>query len=145
MRYEKGICTKCGLPKLIVNKRLGLCALDDRKRKASLYATRRKEKAKKGKIVDKAEMAKFFKYYWGKYTNHICFETGEPLYQYKSYYLHHLLFKEKYPQFAFKEDNIVYLSLLQHSLYHSLTTAEREKQFPKVTKKLNEIKQKYLG
>lgn len=143
--YEKGICSKCGLPKLIVNKRLNLCALDDRKRKATIYAIRRKEKAKRGEKVDKAEMAKFFKYYWNKYSDHRCFETGEPLYFYKSYYLHHCLEKQDYPELAFKEDNIIYLSLILHSNWHSLTDSEKEKQMPKTWKKTNETKKKYLG
>lgn len=145
MRFKLGICSKCGELKLIVNKGLKLCAKDDWKRKATLYASRRKERAKQGKVVDKAEMAKFFKKYWEKYLDHRCFESGEPLYYYKSYFIHHLLFKEPYPQFAYKEDNIIYLSHLNHALYHSLTEAEREKQFPKTTKRLHDIRKKYLG
>lgn len=143
MGYKWGICSECGQPKIIVNKRLGLCALHDIKRKAKIYAERRKEKAKQGLVVDKTEMAKFFKYYWEKHTDRRCFETGEPLYYYKSYYLHHLLEKQPYPQLAFKEDNIVYLSHLQHSLWHSLTDSERQKQMPKTYKRYLYIKNKY--
>lgn len=143
--YKIGVCAKCKLSRTIVHKSFKLCWLCNEKRKTKLYAERRKEKAKQGKVVDKAEMAKFLKAYWAKYTDRRCYETDENLYYYKSYYIHHLLFKQKYPQFAFKEDNLVYLSHFQHALYHSLTEREREEQFPKTTKRLYEIRKKYLG
>lgn len=144
-KLKLGICSKCGELKLIVNKGLKLCAKDDLRRKDALYASRRKERAKQGKVVDKAEMAKFFKKYWAEHTDRRCFESDEPIYTYRSYHFHHCLEKHLYPKLAYEESNIIYLTLYFHSLWHSLTEKERAKQMPKTWKKYEQTKKRFLG
>lgn len=143
IKYVIGICRCCGQEGWITNKSLGLRLWCDNKRKSALYRKRRKEREKKGEKTDRTKLAKFFKHYWETHPNHVCYETGEPLYFYKSWYIHHLIEKDGREDLAFKEDNIIYLSQQQHSLWHNLAESEREKKMPKTYQKWIETKQKY--
>lgn len=143
IKYEYGICSKCGFPKLITQKSLYLCTSCNRKRLAKKAYSRLKEKIRQGKVSDKDRVRRFFKKYWKKHLPHVCFETGQPLFVYHGWHLHHLLPQEDFPQYALNEDNIVYLSLSLHRLWHDLTDEKRQHQMPKTWAAYNKIKKKY--
>ena len=143
IKYEQDICWGCDLPKLITHKGLHLCTSCNQKRLAKLYRARLKERIKSGKITDKQRLARFFKKYWRDHIERRCFESDEKLYSYRSWHLHHLLPKEDYSEYAYNTDNIIYLSLEMHALWHSLTDNERQQQMPKTWAAYVKIKTKY--
>lgn len=143
IKYKEDICWGCNLPKLITQKSLHLCTSCNNKRLSKSYRERLKKRIKEGKITDKQRLSRFFKKYWSKYKEHVCFESGEKLYYYSSWHLHHLIEKGPHPELAYKEDNIVYLTLQYHSLWHSSTDEQKKKLMPKTYKRYLEIKLKY--
>lgn len=73
-----------------------------------------KNKVNDGK-VELSEMSKFFLRIWNK-RKHVSEISGEILYSPpSSAYFHHILPKEKYPEICYCEDNIVILSLDEHT------------------------------
>lgn len=84
-----------------------------------LKRTPLKRTGKKRKKSQYAEDVKFYSKIWS-FRPHICYETGiylgvEP----RSYMFHHVLEKEKYPEFRHEVWNIVLLGWDAHNQVHS--------------------------
>ena len=115
----------------------GLCAKHKpRKRIATQNLTKsvKKEKA----IRDISEMQEFFLQIWKKKLHYsevsMDYLGKEPL----SVFFHHILAKEKYPQAAFDEENIILLTLDEH------TNVENDMyKYEEVNKRREQLKQKY--
>jgi len=115
----------------------GLCANHKpRKRIATQNLTKsvKKEKA----IRDISEMQEFFLQIWKKKLHYsevsMDYLGKEPL----SVFFHHILAKEKYPQAEFDEENIILLTLDEH------TNVENDMyKYEEVNKRREQLKQKY--
>lgn len=78
------------------------------------------------KLVDNTKMFEFFLSLWDKRADSngdcICFETGEKmsrsLYRDNTMCYHHLLFKSRYPEYKFAENNVVIILPKIHMLTH---------------------------
>lgn len=94
-----------------------------------------------------AEMHKFFKEVWDKREDEngdcYCYETGRQLpvshFRQNSCCYHHIIPKNKYPEFAFEEWNIVIL----HPDIHTQVEMDIDK-CPRVKELTRKIKQEYL-
>lgn len=94
---------------------------------------------KKEKVIrDISEMQQFFLQIWKKRL-HLSEVSGLPLVgEPLSVYFHHILPKEKYPQAAFDEENIILLTLDEH------TNVESDMyRYEEVNKRREKLKQKY--
>jgi len=107
-----------------------------RKRIATQNLTKsvKKEKA----IRDISEMQEFFLQIWKKKLHYsevsMDYLGKEPL----TVFFHHILAKEKYPQAAFDEENIILLTLDEH------TNVESDMyKYEEVNKRREQLKQKY--
>jgi hypothetical protein len=94
---------------------------------------------KKEKVIrDISEMQEFFLQIWRKKLHYsevsMDYLGKEPL----SVFFHHILPKEKYPQAAFDEENIILLTLDEH------TNVESDMyRYEEVNKRRDKLKQKY--
>ena len=142
--YKKGTCKgDCGKSDvLLVHKSLGLCQFCDMKRKMKKYAEKRKERVKTGEKADKNKLQRFYKTVWEK-SEPYCYETGERLWRYHSWHVHHVLHKEDYPLLAFNEDICVLLTLEQHMKWHDLAKSDRPRFMPRTWAKYLELCNKY--
>lgn len=143
VKLKQGICSSCGKDKLIINKSKKLCFICNNKASMARQALRKAKRIADGKAVDLTKMARFYKTFWRNSKQHVCFETGEPLYVYRAWHVHHLLEKKDYPHLAYNEDICVLLTLNQHALWHSLTDEDRAIKMPKTYAKYLQLKQKY--
>lgn len=77
---------------------------------------RRKLAERKTDDPDKVVMKFFFVSVWEslKREQRKCFETGEPIFEPRSFNFHHVLPKEVYPQYRFSIWNIVLLTWQKH-------------------------------
>ena len=94
---------------------------------------------KKDKVIrDISEMQEFFLQIWKKRLHYsqisMDYLGKEPL----SVFFHHILPKEKYPQAAFDEENIILLTLEEHDQVEMDPTRYEE-----INKKREKLKQKY--
>lgn len=102
-----------------------------------------RKKAKPSKPAKQYEnLEPFYKAVW-EMLPHVCYETGQQLYNYHNYHVHHLLEKKYYPAYKLNHDVCVLLTLEQHSRWHTLPPSELEAKMPKCWAKLQELKQKY--
>lgn len=144
IKLEVKICKGCGLPKTITNKSKCLCLICNLKRLAKLSYARKKKQVEKGDRINPMKLNTFFALFWASHTKKVCFESGEPIYNYTKSNCHHLLEKSKYPQFALINENCVLLTWAQHNLWHSLTEEKRAEQMPNTYQRYLQIKDKYL-
>jgi hypothetical protein len=94
---------------------------------------------KKERVIrDISEMQQFFLQIWKK-RQHLSEISGLPLIgEPLSVYFHHILPKEKYPQAALDEENIILLTLDEH------TNVESDMyRYEEVNKRREQLKQKY--
>lgn len=140
--YKKGTCKgDCGREDvLIVNKSLCLCQWCNQKRLVKRYNENRNKKVKNGTKARVPES--FYKKVWNNQP-HFCYETGEPLYTYRNWHVHHVLHKEDYPEHALNPDVCVLLSLDVHATWHNLAPSDRPKYMPKTYKRYIELLIKY--
>lgn len=143
IKYKYGYCNACGDWKLIIHKSLHLCFTCNEKRKTKKYAERRKKRVGEGQKADKAALTKFYREVWDRHTEHKCYESGERLWVYRKWHVHHLLHKEDYPELAFNHDICILLSLEQHALWHTISPSDRKLKMPKTYAKYLEILKKY--
>lgn len=70
---------------------------------------------------EKERMWEFFLEIWDE-REHICFESGEPIYgQPLTLYFHHVLEKDLYPEYKFCKWNIVLVTWAVHDNIHRLS------------------------
>ena len=74
---------------------------------------------------------------WGKHL-HQSEISGEKLYGFSSAYLHHILYKGKYPQAAFDSENIIILTMQEHANVH--ITPNR---YPEINRRREYLMEKY--
>lgn len=133
--YKRGSCSECERDDvLIVQKSLKLCSFCNAKRLTKRYNEKRKDKVTAGEKADKTKLVKFYKEVWDR-NPPLCYETGERLWNYNKWHVHHVLEKQDYPHLAFDHDVCVLLTLEQHSLWHSIAPSDRPKKMPKTFKK----------
>lgn len=142
-KLKNGICKGCGKSTLIVQKSKGLCLLCNTKLSLERQRQRKLLKINKGIIVDPKRINIFYQNFWNTQPIKICYETGVPLYTFKSWHVHHLLEKKDYPQYAYNMDVCVLLSLESHSLWHSLIEIDRKLRMPKTYEQYLKTKHKY--
>jgi 5-methylcytosine-specific restriction endonuclease McrA len=142
IKYKEGICAGCGETKIIYNKSKKLCPRCNTIRLVNQSKLRMEKKVKEGKALDYNRLNKFYKEVWDS-QNKVCWESGEKLYTFHKWHIHHLLEKDKHPEAAFDIDNCVLLTLEQHSLWHHLTDKRREMLMPNTYTKYLHIKEKY--
>lgn len=104
---------------------------------------RRVSNKRKGRIEEGKEQRKkdhlFYQEIWEK-RPHVCYESGQPLGEEAlTVYFHHVLPKEKYEEYRYKEWNIVLLSFQVHS---SIEVGGMDKA-PKVKELYLELYEKY--
>lgn len=143
IKYKNDICSGCSKDRLIVNKSKKLCLFCNQKASVERSRIRRKERIAQGKELDKSKLARFYKKFYEEHPTKTCFETNEPITNYRSWNCHHLLEKRHYPQYAFLNDICVLLTLEMHALWHSLDEQNRCEKMPKTYKQYMTIKEKY--
>jgi len=140
INYKYGICSDCGRESLIVQKALCLCQFCNSKRLTKKYAENRKKKVEKGTKASVPD--RFYKMVWAM-NDHVCYETGEPLYTYHKALVHHVLHKEDYPELALKLDVCVLLTWQAHSNWHTMAKSDRKDKMPKTWAKYLELCKQY--
>lgn len=111
--------------------------------KASIARSKARKKLKEPKEAKKYEnLEPFYKQVW-EMQHKVCYESGQQLYNYHNWHVHHLLEKKHYPEYKLNPDVCVLLTLEQHSKWHTLPPSELETKMPKCWAKLQELKQKY--
>lgn len=141
--YQKGDCSKCGRNRLIANKSKKLCVFCNKLASIERTKERKKKLIEQGKAIDYDKLNDFYLDFWNSFEEKKCFETGENLYQFNKWHIHHILEKRDYPQHALNEDVCVLLSLEQHSLWHSLSEERKKALMPKTYKRYLELIEKY--
>ena len=103
-----------------------------------LYATQRNMDLYEKVLSDTIQMQKFFLQIWKKRA-HKSEVSGESLgSEALSIFFHHILSKEKYPQAALDEENIILLTLNEHN------TVENDMyKYDEVNKRREQLKKKY--
>lgn len=130
INYKEGICSQCNEYKLIIQKSLNLCTSCNQKRLTKKYHENRKKKVNNGQKADKTKLQSFYREVWDR-NPPFCYETGQPLWNFKSWHIHHVLHKEDYPELAFNHDTCVLLTLEMHSTWHTIAPSDRAKYMPK--------------
>lgn len=144
IKYEEGICSECGLPKLITQKSLCLCTGCNQKRLTKRYNENKKKRYTDGRKADKEKLQTFYRQVWDSMEGkHICYESSSQLWKFNKWHVHHVLDKESYPDLAFNIDVCVLLTLEQHALWHNLAPSDRRKKMPKTYSKYLELLKKY--
>jgi hypothetical protein len=140
--YKRGTCQgECGREDvLIVQKTLKLCQFCNQKRLTKRYNQKRNLKVKQGEKAKVPES--YYKKVWAANPK-VCFESGQPLYSYKNWHVHHCLHKEDYPHYALYDDVCVLLSLEYHALWHALAPSDRQRRMPNTHKRYIELCIKY--
>lgn len=141
--YKKGICSKCGEVNIIYNKSKKLCPRCNTLRLVLLAKEREKKKIDSGRAIDYKLIDKFYKKFWDSQVNKVCFETGEKLYKFHKWHVHHLIPKKKRVDLAYNFDNCVLLTLEMHSLFHSLSRKDLKEKMPKTYERLTQIEKMY--
>lgn len=140
-KYKLGICSCHGKERLIYNKRKNQCyygyVAESRKRTLE-------RKRKKGTLIDKVALQKFYKQFWDSQPVKVCYETEEPLFKFRSWHVHHIIEKAPHPEHIFNMDVCVLLTLQMHRLWHDLAEEDRPIQMPKTYARYIELKNKYL-
>lgn len=141
--YKYGICSNCNEPdKLIVQKSLRLCQGCNQRRLTKRYREKRQTKVLSNEKADKTKLTSFYREVWDE-NPHFCYESGDPLYKFKSWHVHHILHKEDFPELAFNHDICVLLTLEMHSMWHTIAPSDRPKKMPKTYKRYLELCQQY--
>lgn len=143
IKVKIAVCSGCDLEKKIYNKGKNLCITCNTKRLQKQSRERQKKKIEQGKALDYTKLNKFYKYFWDLQNEKVCYETGEKLYTFNKWHVHHLLEKNNFMEAAYDVDNCVLLTLQQHSLWHGLSDKERQEQMPKTYDRYLKIKEKY--
>lgn len=143
IKYNKGICAKCGKDKVIVNKSKKLCLWCNSMAAKARTIARQAKRIATGKQVDKNALKSFYHQFWKAQHEHICFESGERLFTFRNWHIHHVLHKEDYPEHANNMDVCILLTLEFHALWHSLAPSDRAKKMPKTYERYLQLKQKY--
>lgn len=82
--------------------------------------SKKKQQSLESELLTQQKDWAFFLEIWNE-REHICYETGQPLYgdPPPTLYFHHVLEKEKYPQYRYKKWNIVLVTWETHSKCHN--------------------------
>jgi hypothetical protein len=140
IKYVEGICSECGLEKIIVHKSKKLCYLCLNKLRTQKYMKSSLEKKKEQGVSSKQDK-EFYQQIWNE-RRHICYETGKFLGEKPSlpvsFYCHHILPKGLYPEFRYKKWNII----LVHPDTHAQIESNIDK-CPRVKQLTEELKLKY--
>lgn len=140
IKYKEGICSRCNKPKLIVNKSKKLCLYCNNT--VRLQRSLAKQKLKK-QYVATDKMEDFYKTFWKSQPEKRCFETGQQIYKYNKWHIHHILHKNIYPEHTLNPDVCVLLTLEMHSLWHTIAESDRKKLMPHTYNRFLELKHKY--
>ena len=142
IKYIEDFCNGCGDKKLIVQKTLKLCIGCNQKRLTKRYQESRKKKISNHEKADKTKLQSFYREVWDSHQP-TCYETGQPLWNYRSWHVHHVLHKEDYPNLAFNHDVCVLLTLEMHSLWHTIAPSDRPRLLPKTYQKYLDLCKQY--
>lgn len=131
-------CVSCGKDRVIYAKKMcGNCYQYD-------YQKRLRAKvASKPKGLSYESLQSFYKEYWETNKDRKCHECGTPIYSFKSWHIHHIAKKSKYPELALNQDVCVYLCLLCHSQAHSTSSKNYPNQLPNCWSKYLDLKEKH--
>lgn len=127
MTYTKGLCTRCDLERLIVNKHFYLCDVCNKKR------LEKPDKKKRKRILPKPTgEAELFKQIWES-RKHVSFVSGTNLgNELNVWYFAHVLPKSTYPKFRLNSENIVLLTPSEHVMYDHQT--DKAKSLPEFSR-----------
>ena len=113
VKYSEGICSECEKEKLIVQKRLNLCAGCNRNRlvKKSLEKTKLRYNS----------LSSFYKRYWDENEHRECYECGTKLLVYRNWHIAHIIPKRDQKKYSiditYNPNNICYLCFDCHSQF----------------------------
>jgi hypothetical protein len=143
IKYNKGTCAECKEPdKLIVQKSLHICQSCNQKRLTKRYREKRQTKVQSNEKADKTKLTSFYREVWDA-NPPLCFETGDRLWTFRNWNVHHILHKEDFPELAFNHDICVLLTLEMHSKWHTIAPSDRPKMMPKTYRRYLELCEQY--
>lgn len=108
--------------------------------RSKVYRDRQKNRIK-NKNYDRPNLERFFRLYWDTHPERKCLECGEDFFKFRTWHIHHVALKSKYPEHAFNPDVCVYLCLGCHAKAHSTPKSKYEEKMPKTYEKFLELKE----